>query len=381
MINKLNEKTFFASPERMNKEEVNKLSQEIIKDPVLQAVLEAVEGYAVILNENRQILACNDEILDALSLTPGDTLGLRPGELLECQHLQDAPSGCGTSENCRNCGAVLAILATQKSNIVSKGECYLNMLKDGKFGSIDFQVHATPIQVKGHKLIIFVLIDISKAKRKDLLERVFFHDINNILTTFLGYISLIKMSNNFEHSDSLLKTAETLKNEIRFQQTLIDAENGTLQVRKSPVSINDFIKDLALIFNDTAIKSNKKLEYEYLEPDIIINIDISILNKIMVNMIKNAFEAVSENEIVKIYINVNEDEISFNVYNEGYIEQTTALSIFHRSFTTKSGKGRGIGTYSMKLFGETYLKGKVEFNTSKEKGTVFRLRLKRDLLK
>ena len=31
----------------------------------------------------------------------------------------------------------------------------------------------------------------------------------------------------------------------------------------------------------------------------------------------------------------------------------------------------GLGTYSMKLFGEKYLKGKVWFESSKEKGTIF----------
>mgnify|MGYP006293419399 CR=1 len=39
------------------------------------------------------------------------------------------------------------------------------------------------------------------------------------------------------------------------------------------------------------------------------------------------------------------------------------MLLFKRSFSTK-GVGRGIGTYSMKLFGEKYLKGKVDFKNS-----------------
>jgi sensor histidine kinase regulating citrate/malate metabolism len=38
--------------------------------------------------------------------------------------------------------------------------------------------------------------------------------------------------------------------------------------------------------------------------------------------------------------------------------------------------GRGIGTYSMKLFGEKYLKGKVWFTSSAENGTSFFFELK-----
>jgi sensor histidine kinase regulating citrate/malate metabolism len=44
--------------------------------------------------------------------------------------------------------------------------------------------------------------------------------------------------------------------------------------------------------------------------------------------------------------------------------------MFKRSFTTK-GIGRGLGTYSMKLLGEKYLKGKVGFESSKQNGTTF----------
>jgi sensor histidine kinase regulating citrate/malate metabolism len=44
--------------------------------------------------------------------------------------------------------------------------------------------------------------------------------------------------------------------------------------------------------------------------------------------------------------------------------------LFRRSFSTK-GRGRGIGTYSMKLLGEKYLKGRVWFTSSPNAGTTF----------
>lgn len=48
--------------------------------------------------------------------------------------------------------------------------------------------------------------------------------------------------------------------------------------------------------------------------------------------------------------------------------------VFQRSFSTK-GNDRGLGTYSMKLFGENYLKGKVYFQSDADKGTTFFLAL------
>jgi sensor histidine kinase regulating citrate/malate metabolism len=46
------------------------------------------------------------------------------------------------------------------------------------------------------------------------------------------------------------------------------------------------------------------------------------------------------------------------------------LQVFKRSFTTK-GKGRGLGTYGVKLLNERCLKGEVGFESSKGRGTTF----------
>jgi signal transduction histidine kinase len=50
------------------------------------------------------------------------------------------------------------------------------------------------------------------------------------------------------------------------------------------------------------------------------------------------------------------------------------LQLFKRSFTTK-GTGRGLGTYSMKLLTERYLKGRIAFTSSETDGTTFTVTL------
>ncbi|WP_078718220.1 hypothetical protein [Paucidesulfovibrio gracilis] len=62
------------------------------------------------------------------------------------------------------------------------------------------------------------------------------------------------------------------------------------------------------------------------------------------------------------YIEGNEQELPKNI----------RLQMFRNSFSTK-GKGRGLGTHSMKLIGERYLGGKVGFWSDSESGTVFYL--------
>ena len=58
------------------------------------------------------------------------------------------------------------------------------------------------------------------------------------------------------------------------------------------------------------------------------------------------------------------------MHNNNYIPEDIQMQIFHRSFSTKE-SGRGLGTYSMRLVGENYLKGKVYFTSDKLKGTTF----------
>lgn len=70
----------------------------------------------------------------------------------------------------------------------------------------------------------------------------------------------------------------------------------------------------------------------------------------------------------------NHQHVVFSVHNENFMEREIQLQMFNRSFSTK-GVGHGLGTYSMKLLGEKYLKGKVWFTTSRENGTFFHLRL------
>jgi signal transduction histidine kinase len=94
------------------------------------------------------------------------------------------------------------------------------------------------------------------------------------------------------------------------------------------------------------------------------------LRRVLENMVKNALEATSGGMEVRLACERSQSSLVFSVHNPSYMPRSVQLQMFHRSFSTK-GKGRGIGTYSMKLFGERYLKGKVWFSSTEDKGTTF----------
>lgn len=87
-------------------------------------------------------------------------------------------------------------------------------------------------------------------------------------------------------------------------------------------------------------------------------------------MVKNAVEASQAGQPVTVGCRQHDGRVEFWVHNHGVIPPQVQLQIFRRSFTTKD-PGRGLGTYSMKLLTERYLKGAVSFTSSPADGTTF----------
>ena len=134
-------------------------------------------GLQQLFSQQAAMLQQQLALLQALGVHEMDkVVGLRPGELLHCTYAQEAPGGCGTSRHCSKCGAVLAILASQKSGQPAEGECSLSMLEDGRLQSREFYVRCTPLELAGQSVTAMVLQDITAAKHREVLERLFLHD-------------------------------------------------------------------------------------------------------------------------------------------------------------------------------------------------------------
>ena len=94
-------------------------------------------------------------------------------------------------------------------------------------------------------------------------------------------------------------------------------------------------------------------------------------------MIKNALEASALGETVTIECRSEGANVRFDVHNTKVMARDVTLQMFRRSFSTK-GKGRGLGTYSMRLLGEKYLGGKIDFVSEEQTGTIFSARFPSD---
>jgi K+-sensing histidine kinase KdpD len=368
--------SFFAPVERASLDDIEQMIDRVKDDPLIRVILDAVDGYVLILNTQRQALAGNQELLDALGLREMDSLvGLRPGEIFHCVHAEDAPSGCGTSLNCEACGAVLAILASMRGGAAATDECRLTMTRNGVMECLEFHVRCTPLKLAGESLLIFVLQNISSTKRREALERLFVHDIRNTVQGLMGWSSELALGDAKQAAQKIADLSRILNDEVDNQHMLMLAERGQLRTRVEATRAEDVLDALENVFHNHPSSRGRRLEIQIARKDTKFETDLALLMRALTNMVKNALEATPEKGLVKVRYERRRNRPSFIVWNEGRIPDKVALQVFHRSFSTKEGPGRGLGTYGMKLFGERYLGGKVSFETSEKDGTSFILEL------
>lgn len=366
--------TWFAPAERDTNANITKLADFCLHNPVAHAIVDSVDGYVLILNRQRQVLAANPETLKKLNISnTEDILGFRPGELFGCAFSNIEPGGCGTSKNCATCGAVISILASQELKEACTNECLMTIAKNGKTESNEFKVRATPITLGGNELTIFVIHDISASKRRDALENVFLHDLGNILTGLQGWSDILirRPENAVEIAKRIVGLSSHLTQEVQNQRLLLQAESGDLEVTMEKINVQEIINGIRTFFSGYAADKIQRLDIMTIDSTATLISCESLLTRVLVNMVKNALEATESPDHVKLSYEFGNNSHTFTVHNKGMIQDEYALQIFKRSFSTKSNKGRGLGTYSMKLFGERYLKGQVGFTTSEEKGTTF----------
>lgn len=370
-------KTYFAPAERIEKKCLSSQVKSISNSPVMNAILQTTAGLLVVINENRQIVALNKSFLDTIGVSePEKVLGLRLGETLHCKYALNEPNGCGTTHYCSSCGAAIAMMAAIDDNKTCERICALATDNNEYSNEICLLVRAQPLVVDQHRWVLVYAQDISRQQFWTNMEDVFFHDVNNMLCSMKNVSQYVY--DHMPENELLYKLkliADRICKEVTMQETLLHYKNKQSIVNISSTRLHK-IKEL--VFNTVLNKSltdNKMLLDDGSAEDITISTDAMIVSRILINMMLNALEATEEGGSVKFRSIVEKSQVSWEVWNAAFIPDSIQLRIFQKYFSTKSANGHGLGTYSMKFFGEDCLGGKVNFTSSIDEGTTFKLTL------
>lgn len=214
-------------------------------------------------------------------------------------------------------------------------------------------------------------------RQKEILERTFYHDIHNTAVVLHGFARLLQKADR-EKTDKYRKliyqTSQQLLDEIETQKDISSAEKNKLPIHAQQMNSIEVLTEIIEQYKSHSLAKNRHLICANTAHNIDLVSDKTLIKRVLGNMVKNALEASGEDETITLGCVAGNDEVEFQVHNPHFIPRETQERIFRFSFTTK-GKGRGIGTYSMKLLCEKYLKGQVYFHSSEDKGTTFTARV------
>ncbi len=199
------------------------------------------------------------------------------------------------------------------------------------------------------------------------------HEIKNPLTPMRLTVQSFQMRFNENDPEIKKKLDDYSKTLIQQIDTMSSVANAFSNFASMPAQQNetlDVVKivDLALdIFNEDFITFNNS------EEEIIAKFDRTQLIRVITNLVKNAIQAIpeeQENKSVEVEVVKEENQVIINVKDNGIgISDENAARIFEPKFTTKN-SGMGLGLAIIKNIIENY-NGTITFTTEEGKGTTF----------
>lgn len=332
----------------------------------------------LVLNETRQIVFANNASLGLFGFSDvSEFLGQRPGEAMGCAYAHLEPGGCGTSKYCTECGVINAVLkcVEQEESIVADSKILLS--GDVECRALDVRIHAAPFDCNRSRFHVVTFLDISDEKRRELMEKVFFHDLLNTAGGMMSLVDMLRAGEDFDLPEMLNLLSVSLHGmveEIRTQREIRLAENDDYPLMLITLMSLEIVEGVVREMEMNPLADGRVIEILPTSGNHAVKADYSLLRRVLVNMLKNALEATPVGGVVEIGCRDGGTDVVFEVRNAQAMDEAVQLQVFKRFFSTK-GKGRGLGTYSIKLLTENYLGGKVEFLSSVETGTVFRVSL------
>ncbi len=353
---------------------------------LLAAIYRNAPLIMMVVNADRRIQQINGFATAFANRDEEEMLGLRGGDALRCMHVLDAPQGCGFGDFCQQCvirNTVLDTLETGEAHVQIEAP-YYSTGEDNDIRELRFLMSTTPIEVKGERMVLVTLQDITERRRTEAeneklqsqlsqaqkMESVgrlaggVAHDFNNMLGVILGHaeMALERMDSDqpFYGDFAEIRTAAERSADLT-RQLLTFARKQTIAPRI--IDLNATVEGLWAMLR-RLIGEDIELTWRAGENLAPVKVDPSQIDQILVNLCVNARDAIDD--VGKITIET--DRVSFDeaycALHAGFVpgdyvllavsdngrgmDQETLDHSFEPFFTTKAqGKGTGLGLASV----------------------------------
>lgn len=277
----------------------------------LEKLIQTSPTGIITLDFDKQIKQINPKALEILKVNP---------DLLEA-HIHDMKTG--TSKMIRVDG--LQSYKVQKSKFIDRGfERIFIMMEE-----VTAEIFAAEKGVY-NKVIRMMAHEVNNT----------IGPVNSIINTALAQQSLWINDEELMLKNAMKVAAERNQNLNVFMRNFADLVKLP-KANCKPLDLVSLLISITELMHFTV--SERNIKFEFLTPDtpFIINADVEQMEQAIINIIKNAIEAINRNGIIKIYINV--ENYSLNITNSGNgISSENEEMLFSPFFTTKK-DGQGIG--------------------------------------
>lgn len=203
------------------------------------------------------------------------------------------------------------------------------------------------------------------------------HNFNNILTAGMGFLSLA-MENVTDHETlALLRNVELCHHRITHLSRQLLSFSGDEEPKPAVVRLYDVLRNALILFDSIALKRRAVLVCDF-HPirDVLIEIDEFRFLQVLVEVLKNAAEAVQAGRgTIQFCARNNGERVCIEIRDDGAgMEPEELERIFAPFYTSKQIVGVGLGLSIARSVVERF-GGTLELTSSKGQGTCVRIAL------
>jgi K+-sensing histidine kinase KdpD len=162
-----------------------------------------------------------------------------------------------------------------------------------------------------------------------------------------------------------------LHQEIAMQRFLIGRDKEAFEPKHVDVDVDRILNEAKRMVSYHPAALQKHIQCIDIQQKTSVQTDVHILQRVLINMLINALEASKIGDTVRLAAKIENGHIVFSVWNSDFMPPEISQRVFQKNFSSKGKWGRGLGTYSMKLFGEKILGGRLHFTSTPQDGTTF----------
>jgi len=224
------------------------------------------------------------------------------------------------------------------------------------------------------------LIALAKL-RKELIANVS-HDLRTPIAIMQGYIETLLMKINSttkldreRYLNIIMNSSERLSLLISQLFEFSKLETEEVQLQKEPFKISELLSSSLEEYQVLADKKGIQLEMDCPKNAPVIYADISLMERVIQNLMDNALKFTPEKGRIKVFVKGHPKNVEISIIDNGCgIEEEQQTKIFNRYEKIQNSKGAGLGLAIVKKILEMH-KGAISVKSQLGSGTQFTLSL------